>query len=1280
MKVKCPGCNSTYKLDDNRIPDAGLKMRCPKCKKGFLVSRPDSVALKDPSPSSEFDLPGPGPGSGQSAQKKPPFKPPPAGAIDDLPVPGEKPGEPVMDLPAPKTGGVPEIADLPVPRIDVPEKPVSDLPAPKMDDLPPMSDLPAPKKQSVPPPVPGAPSPIKEDEDPFADLDLPAPKTARQKPDTDTLSGSSPFSGTETPDPVKPASRQETIKQIPQEPSTDDPFGQIEVTLSGQGAPADNQAPAAPPATDTAQEEFDPLAGIDSGFQPEIEDKPPEDLTEKGFGDITMPPAEGQEPAPQPAAAPDADPFGQAPDQQAAPDAQAPDMMESVFGDIDLPGVNSPGDAPVKPDVEPTLGGTDFGEVTLEESAGSSDEGMEFSAFPTDSEFGIDDSLATPAIPGQEQGATGENDSLDLAAPLPFEQDSGVIEDFAPEKEVEDGKKKKKKKKKIKIKGKRTLALQVQNLHYIALGLLLAIAAGGGMLHFTPYGIYGYKVIADLLPGPTASLDLESIVRANGQIKKDTLKAFQEAFKEFDATFSRSEPEETLAGYAAFTHYLFQLRFGSDEKHENAAVKLIGPIDMEKTEEASLKLAHAAKLIKHEKHKKALVVIGKPFTPVEDDEGGQLHSKIYNRDRLYLLSILHLKSGNLKEAEDNLRSLMKVENSRRVQYQLAKVLVRAGKRQEAVDTVDRLLSISPAHIGTRLLNAELKIDKRGQSIEAMGLLDETVKMSKDVLTDLEHAQAMALIGSIYFYRRNYVKSKQAVEKALKINPRNAVALDFRGRLYLKERKPADALSSFIKAKGNDPEYLDAVLGQSEALLALGSLKEAKEILVPLQKEHPRVPRLLYLLGRLEEALGNKKEAEARFGEAIALDEQYLEPYVSLSGIMLQENRDGEAMRLLDEARQSVPDSAAISTMLAEVYAARADLPSALVELDHAVALDPSYIKAHFRMAQIYRELEKYPSAEQALKEVEMRFPDYPGLMMEKALLLQYTGKMDEAIEAYTTALEKDPDNLNIKIMLGTAQYLTGKIKLAKETVSEVLPKLYNSPEAHYYMGRILHDLGKYADAQKEYLLAIDRVKNNAQYLLHYGINAVNLRNIPVALESFNRAIELDSKLAEAYFQRGSLRFREGSTEESVNNFKKALALDNNMTRVYEFLGDAYDQQREMGTAMNYYQKAIASGNDNGHLRLKLALIVMELKSAAKGLLHLRKSVELGLKEYRNTGDLPRWLPGALARLGQILHYAGKKTEAVEIFRKYLEVAPSNHFDQAEVRAHLDRLGYRVKDE
>ena len=40
MKTSCPSCNAVYAVDDKRVPNGGLTIKCPKCKAPFTAHLP----------------------------------------------------------------------------------------------------------------------------------------------------------------------------------------------------------------------------------------------------------------------------------------------------------------------------------------------------------------------------------------------------------------------------------------------------------------------------------------------------------------------------------------------------------------------------------------------------------------------------------------------------------------------------------------------------------------------------------------------------------------------------------------------------------------------------------------------------------------------------------------------------------------------------------------------------------------------------------------------------------------------------------------------------------------------------------------------------------------------------------------------------------------------------------------------------------------------------------------------------------------------------------------
>ena len=166
IKVSCPSCNASYDVDELRLPDGGLRMRCPKCSESFQVHRDGSTAkagggaapgasTPPPSKRTKVGIGGNVPPPPPLAKSQPSNLPMPTDEVD-LPTPFV--GEDLTDLPTPSTRG---FEDLPAPKTGA--HPLELEPFADLDS----ADLPAPKREASP-----------SGFDPFADIDLPALRDA----------------------------------------------------------------------------------------------------------------------------------------------------------------------------------------------------------------------------------------------------------------------------------------------------------------------------------------------------------------------------------------------------------------------------------------------------------------------------------------------------------------------------------------------------------------------------------------------------------------------------------------------------------------------------------------------------------------------------------------------------------------------------------------------------------------------------------------------------------------------------------------------------------------------------------------------------------------------------------------------------------------------------------------------------------------------------------------------------------------------------------------------
>jgi len=226
VKVECESCKAPYTIDERRIPAAGLRVRCPKCTKTFVVKKPGEGPVSSSAAAAETAAGVPGVAGGNSLAALPRTPPPGSPATGsppdgfgeiDLPAPAADAGLPAMRAAAPAAdAGLPAMraaapaadAGLPAVRAAAPKKPVIKGTALGLGGLvpgvvaaaarPAEPDLPAAREADLPAARPPAARAPAHTQGGFGEIDLPAVgRVAPPRP--------APSFEVDLPSPAKPA-------------------------------------------------------------------------------------------------------------------------------------------------------------------------------------------------------------------------------------------------------------------------------------------------------------------------------------------------------------------------------------------------------------------------------------------------------------------------------------------------------------------------------------------------------------------------------------------------------------------------------------------------------------------------------------------------------------------------------------------------------------------------------------------------------------------------------------------------------------------------------------------------------------------------------------------------------------------------------------------------------------------------------------------------------------------------------------------------------------------
>jgi len=815
----------------------------------------------------------------------------------------------------------------------------------------------------------------------------------------------------------------------------------------------------------------------------------------------------------------------------------------------------------------------------------------------------------------------------------------------------------------VKIKPKRSLRFR------IAMAAILLLAIGGRLLTFTSLGPYGWFAISDALNRSEFEKALTTQRQAaQKQLDSDTAVAAQKALQNARTTQTQMPRFAPMASYAAYLAFMSSLRFGSESANEAAALQLLNSVGHTEKDDMQ-KLAIAARDAvkgKLARGRKASAQLAKRLPK--------------DVDVAVLAAEIAMRAKTSKEALTLWKRATEVRESARTLFGLARAQLAAKQRSDAAKTARKVLKLSKDHAGARTLLAAILTDTKKGEKEALKLLEEVTDRKSLVgkaASMNELVTAYSYLGRIHLAHSRMSAAEAAFKAALKLDPQAAHALEGNGELLYQAGRYSEALARFEAALRVDADSLAAKLGTAKTYLAQEQRQKAKDLLAKLRAAGAKSPLVGYWQGRVEEALGQRDQAEAAYRWAISQgsdeDTSVVVAYVALAELLASQGKNQQAAEVLTEASAKLPKNAALHNAKGDVALQSGRLEEAKAEFKAALNLDDANLAAKFKLAVAHRRAREFTAAEKYFDEVAAADAEYPGLALERGSLFDQTGQNEKALAMYQDALKKAPEDIDLKLRVASAQVIAGHVtEETKKILREVQTKRRGSAEAHYFLGRALLVAKSNLPEAINYLKEATRIdRNRAEYYLYLGWAANDAGRLAVADEALTKALALDKNLGDIYWQRGVWLLKKGATKYAIEELEEAVKKRPSRYEAYATMALCYEDQPDYAGAEKAWRKAIEGNGEVADWHYRLGKILSQRGSHGETAEHLQKAVDLAEASLKPSS--PTWLPDAYFRLAEAIRGSDPK-KAIEYFNKFLDKTGVENAYRADALRALEALG------
>jgi len=392
-----------------------------------------------------------------------------------------------------------------------------------------------------------------------------------------------------------------------------------------------------------------------------------------------------------------------------------------------------------------------------------------------------------------------------------------------------------------------------------------------------------------------------------------------------------------------------------------------------------------------------------------------------------LLAKAHLKEGKVKGAEEALlRGIAADDNSIHLRRMLADVFRSEWKMNEAVAQVRRMIAIEPRNHDHKIELAVLCWDA--------GLVDTARSIINELLSSLGEDEETRLKAAGFLVSRGAYENaesvlKEGIEKegkALKL--RLALAELYRSVAGVAGAERAVTVLEETLRLAKEEWSRDTVRIRIELAgthLVRGELSKASFCIEEVIRKDPRNIDARRIRGNILLLKGDGAGATSEFQSVVKDRPRDIRAHLLLAQSLVIERKETPALDALHTAFRLDSQSIEVYRALVRYHALRGEFETAEAYLQKAIEDRPDNLELRAELGDLYVAWNNPLKVEAAYKEIKKIAPNHPLGYLKMGGFLAARGKWDRAAKEYRMAVERNPMDLSVYLLLGRC-YVEGK--------------------------------------------------------------------------------------------------------------------------------------------------------------------------------------------------------------------------------------------------------------
>ncbi len=381
-------------------------------------------------------------------------------------------------------------------------------------------------------------------------------------------------------------------------------------------------------------------------------------------------------------------------------------------------------------------------------------------------------------------------------------------------------------------------------------------------------------------------------------------------------------------------------------------------------------------------------------------------------------------------------------------------------------------------------------------------------------------------------------------------------------------------------------------------------------------------------------------AEKYFEEVLARDDESVPGLLGLASVHDEMGRTEPALHLLNQARLVDVLDPVILFCVGFCCERLNRLDEAIDAYRASLRACPDLRNSHERLAAIFLKQGKHHFALSHYEQLVELDPDRISDRITIANLYLKVGDAESSIKQYQTAIALDPDNWEIQDDLVAAYEKAGLIREGIELLHQMIQQQPDFADHHLCLGDLYVKAGDDPAAKGEYERALEIHAEYLEAMVKLGTTQLRMGEHVEAARWFTKAVEVNDRLLTACVGLGVAQLQAGRREEGLGSFELASKIEPNSSLLFSETA-RMQLKASVGEQIERYLGLGAPATEpEGGRELASLLIEKQIERHHNA-----------IKRKPNHADLHY-------RLGLLLKYRGRVSEAIEAFCQAVRINPA----------------------